>query len=258
MEENSDKNADAAADENAAGDAQDNAAGDVGDDAWKKDLPEQFQADTPQEALGKAIEGWKGARNAMREGVPEKSEDYGALALSDTVKNAYGEIPDEDPIWQKTRDHAREAGISKDALHKFLPALMEDMAASGLAPDALDPDAEIDALGGADKATTRRDTLNAWMDGMVSQDKFTEGEVREAQLIMATANGVALIEKMRAMTKETGIDTSGDGSSAGGMSEEKIREMRADPRYRTSSAAHDPDYRADVDAKAKAFFDKRA
>jgi hypothetical protein len=220
---------------------------------WAKDLPEQFRADTPEDALGKAVEAWKGARDKMREGVPATADEYGDLQLSDAAKAAYGEIPADDPVMKLARERALDAGISKAAFQAFLPSLMDGLVESGLAPDTLNPDTEIEALGGDEKASQRRETLNGWLEGLKGQKKLEDGQIREAQLIMATADGVKLIEALRGLASESTIDPA-PGSGAGKVTEESIKEMRQDSRYRTDSSQYDPAYRKEVDDLAAQFY----
>lgn len=226
-------------------------AGDI--PAWKKNLPEQFQDDTPEGALAKAIDGWKGARDKMRQGVPEKIEDYGEIALSDAAKAAFGEIKADDPVLAAAKTAALEAGMTKAAWEGFVPKMMDLMVEGGLAPDTLDPDAEIKALGGADRATERRTGLNTWLTGLQGQNRISEAAVKEAQLVMTTAAGVELLEFMRKSGQETGVDFDGEATSGGRIDEKKLTEMRKDPRYRTDSPKHDPAYRKEVDALSAEF-----
>ena len=71
------------------------------------------------------------------------------------------------------------------------------------------------------------------------------------KLALTTASGVRMVNWISKLKGETGPGAPNDALVSGEITDAKIREMRKDPRYKTYSPKHDPDYRARVDNLAK-------
>ena len=148
-----------------------------------------------------------------------------------------GEIADDDPMLVSFNEWAAEAGLSQEK-HTELMALY----VNGLMETQPDIQEEIKRMG--KDAPQRINDFTAW-----AKANFDEGEFVTLQGLATTAEGFAILEKMRGMLRETDVSAPDNVKSVDNTSKEALYELIKDPRYSES-----PAFRKDVEQKFKDYF----
>ena len=148
-----------------------------------------------------------------------------------------GEIADDDPMLVSFNEWAAEAGLSQEK-HTELMALY----VNGLMETQPDIQEEIKRMG--KDAPQRINDFTAW-----AKANFDESEFVTLQGLATTAEGFAILEKMRGMLRETDVSAPDNVKSVDNTSKEALYELIKDPRYSES-----PAFRKDVEQKFKDYF----
>lgn len=219
-------------------------------------LPEDMRGATPDETLGKLFPKFKefSDKEAARGAVPTRQEDYPIELDADTAKL----FPDlaNDPAMEIARKWALENKMPANEFKGTIGGLLTALAKGGVMGDAIDPDAEMTALGGGEKAEGRVTAAENFITRLETTDKAPASVINEAKLMMATASGVEMLEWIQARSGEQGIDPPGDGGRKGALTAADIKDMRKDERYRTDSDKYDPAFRKRTDDLAKTLIGK--
>lgn len=147
------------------------------------------------------------------------------------------EFAADDPLLVQFNEWAGEAGLSQDAHSKLLSVYVNNIMES--MPVVED---EINKIG--KDAAQRIEDLSGW-----GRHNLSEAAFETMQGLATTAEGFLLLEDMRSKMKDTQISAPDRAKPVNTMSEERLYEMVADPRYESS-----PSYRSEVEAKFKDYF----
>jgi hypothetical protein len=241
-----------------AGAAGAGAAGAAGDGApsWTKPdgLPENLAGKDAGETLDKVFGAYKGLRDklAAAPAAPKTAEDYGKLTFSDEFKKTHGDLEEADaPVMKLVRDHALAAGIPVDQFQKFATGLLEQAVKDGVIEPGIDPKAEIEKAGGEDKYRDRAGAIDTRLDGLKAQGKLNDGELAELKAARLTADGMAAVEKLLALSGEKGTETGG-GNAGGELADmSAVKAAMMDDRYDSTSPKFDKAYVEKVNAAGK-------
>lgn len=228
-------------------------------------LSSEVPAAEEQASEGKASEGWFLSEGVNGEGeAPEwfKSSKYKTVAdqaqayagLESKLGGFTGapdeytveldeelgyQIPADDPLLGEFNEWAKETGLSQEAHSKLLNMYVSNTINQ---METVDVQEEIKKLG--PDADRRIKDLTHW-----GQANLDDNEYAVLQSMATTADGFHLLEKLKAMTKESQVSAPDTVKPVDSMTENKLYELIADERYHTS-----PDFRAEVEAKFRDFF----
>lgn len=225
-------------------------------------LPEQFwdpKSGANLEKLAKSYSELRGAHNKLlndkggKVEVPEEAAGYlegfevqrtmGEGENASELKNVK-EFGNDDPALVAAAEAAKKAGLSKDQFGTFASSFLHLI--DGLVEAPLDVNAEIDALGGKEKAIPLIKTNKMFIETMARSGQFSEEEAAFAQQFAKTAVGLRVLNKLRVATGEKPIPSSGEVyGGSGAKSEAEIQAMMNDPRYKAATPQGDA-YRAEV------------
>lgn len=152
----------------------------------------------------------------------DRPEDPSKYELPDIGENA--PIDAESPLVEWWREQSHNMGLNNEGFQEGITKFIERVNALH------DPEAEKAKLG--ENADERINAVSAW----ASKNFTDEGEVRAINMLLSTADGIKLAEKLAGMAGELQGDNTGD-DTRDELTVEKLREMQNDPRY------HDPRHR---------------
>jgi len=161
-------------------------------------------------------------------------EDGYKIEMPEGVEGSFAE---DDPLLVQFNEWASEAGLSQEAHSQLLGVYVNNMVESQ--PNMAD---EIKKIG--KDAQQRLNDIGDW-----ARNNFNESEYGSIQQIATTADGFMVLEKMRSMMRETQVSAPDHAKPVSSISEEKLYEMVADPRYESS-----PSFRAEVESKFRDYF----
>ena len=147
-------------------------------------------------------------------------------------------VPDDDPMMNAFNETAQELGISQEGYTKLFQLYVNGV----MQADQSSRDQELQNIG--PDATQRITDMVKW--GKANLD---ENEFNTLQGLATTADGFSLLEKMRSMSRETQVTAPDQTSTVSVMTEQKLQELMADPRYYES-----PTYRSEVEQKFREFY----
>lgn len=171
-------------------------------------IPEKFWKDGEADLEGmakayteleKAHGKLKRDKSGLGDDVPENAAGYfpEGLELGDDVKNLTIEGPD-DPGLKAWGEVCHKYGIGKElgaSLARDMFGIMDQYA-----PEAIDPDVEMEKLGKNGKAVL--ESVFVWADGAHQAGKLSESDVGVMNQLAGTADGVKFLANMRAMSGE--------------------------------------------------------
>jgi hypothetical protein len=223
-------------------------------------LPEQFwdaEAGQPRvEALAKSYSEMRTAYNKAKNGeapdLPETPDAYldgfelpremGEGDDKTTLENVK-EFGTDDPAMVAAASAAKAAGLTKEQFAQFTSMFLHgiDGHLGSLAEgSAIDVEAELQKLGGKEKAAPLMVANKAFLDRLSKSGTLNEEEVAWTKQFAATATGVSVLNKLRQMTGEKAIPVNAATlSGSGAKSEGEIQQMMADPRYRQDGPVGD-------------------
>lgn len=155
---------------------------------------------------------------------PETSGDY---TLPEGTED-FAEDLANDPNVEWWAEFAWENGFSQDEFEEGLQRMI---------PQGPDLEAEAAKLG--DNSSARIEAVSLWAQKNVPE------EMSDAVMAMGeSAAGVELLEYF--MSMNDGVNLSGEGSTAAGLSQDELRSMMQDPRY-WDNTRRDPGFVKQVD-----------
>lgn len=193
-----------------------------------ENVPEKFwDAKTGQLRHEAMIKAYNDLETKLRNGgkidpddeVPEQAtvEAYfgESIELDESVDRLGLEM--DDPGLKVAADVFARHGIGK----KTAAAIVKDMfkGMNEFAPAPIDPEQELKALGPNGKAVI--DGTYAWLNKLDREGKLNDDDADVLIGMMATANGVKTLNKLRGMTGEMPIPTGHHVPASGGMSPEE-------------------------------------
>ncbi|MGB3626022.1 MAG: hypothetical protein WA989_09340 [Henriciella sp.] len=219
-------------------------------------IPEAYRGKDADETLGKMFGKLKEYETAAeaRGKAPERAEDY-PLKLSETAAKFFN--PETDPVIAAVRKIALKQGMGSNEFQSTFGPVMEGLVESGLIDEPLDLDKEVEKLGEdgpklysqAEGYIQRQETKLKDLAGNAKADM--EDVIGEMKLQLETASGIKYLNYVAGLKAEQGPGVPGDPLFSGEITRDKIRKMRQDPRFDTTSREHDPDYRKRVDELAR-------
>lgn len=171
--------------------------------------------------------------------VPEKADDY-AFTLSESAGKLVGDLTN-DPYMKALREHAKAEGWTQGRFNDLATAL-EVGAKAGLLTPAIDPAAEMKALG--ERGAERQKELETHLQALKARNEIDEAMFEEGAFLLQTAAGTKLLEYFKARRGD-GIDPPNEAQSSQDAAAKKAAwlERRNDPKYDS-----DHKYRREVDA----------
>ena len=174
-------------------------------------IPAKFWKDgkTDEEGMAKAYAELeksygklKRDKSGLGDDVPEDAADYfkDGLELGEDVKRLSLEGPD-DPGLKAWGDVCHKYGVGKELaanLARDMFGMMDEHA-----PEAIDPDVEMQSLGKNGKSTL--EAVFTWADGAHKSGKLSDDDVGVINSIAGTAKGIRFMSAMRAMAGEEAI-----------------------------------------------------
>ena len=165
--------------------------------------------------------------------VPDTADGYN-FKLSDETAKLVGDLSD-DPLMKSIRDHAKAQGWSQGQFNA-VSEILELAAKSGAMTAAIDPAAELKALG--ENGAARQKEMETYLQALKARNEIDEAMFEEGAFLMQTAAGIKLLEHLKGQAKAVGDmdpppDGGGDPKAA---AQAKAREMAADERYKTDPA----------------------
>jgi len=245
--------------EGAGGSDGDGGSGDGGAGGGQPDwlpdnLPDQFKADDPKGTIGKILTAYDGARKSLGErgAVPDEVSGYN-LDTTPEIERVLG--GKDDPAMPIFLEAAREAGITDKQLPAFTQKFVGDLIEAGLV-NSVDPLEEArkvlgDKASGSDEEILnagfqRYDEVAGVIDNMVGQKVFSEAEGEALKGLADTADGLLAFEKMRALTREHGLQTGEAGQHVGTMTRADLAKRNADPRNDPGNPKFDKAFAAET------------
>ena len=234
-----------------------------------KDIPEQFwdkeKGILKAEALGKSYADLRKEFNKLQKSKQNgKALDTAEAYLEDfqtptEYENEEGEkvnldrirdIPTDDPGLVAYSKAAKKWGLSKE---QFEGVMLDVLAGSndGL-PEPFNRQAELDALGGEDKALPVIQTNQRWLLHLHKTGILNEDQYKYSLDFGTTAIGVETLNKIRVNSGEKPIPV-GASVNLGAKTPDELAAMMDDPRYKAETPAGNA-YRAEVEAEYKKSF----
>lgn len=218
-------------------------------------IPEKFWDDKGKaiktEDLAKAYSELETAHGKLRREksiggeVPDNAEDYfkDGLELGEEVDRLSVEGPD-DPGLKAWGEICHKYDIGKELatnLAKDMFGLMNQYA-----PEAIDPEAEMEKLGKGAEAII--DGVFTWVEGAEASGKLSEADIQVVDQLQKTADGIAFLVKMRDMAGEERIPLVPATGQRGLSQEQWSEEMK--------EAVKSKDYKrqAELDEMSKEIF----
>lgn len=168
------------------------------------------------------------AVEAARAAVPETADGY-QFEVTEDLKRF---IPqgDADPAVKSVRDFAKAQGWQQGRFEDVMGSFKALTEAGVLAPP-LDFKAETARLG--DTGPQRQSELETYTDALLARGDITEGEAAQMKSLLPVADGVTLLEKIRAMSQntDTKIDPPAAAADPVKTAQDEAKALRRDERY---------------------------
>lgn len=235
---------------------------------WKAPdfVPENLRGKTADETFKKLTDAWKGYREkeSKRESLPADPSGYAYKPGEKVAPFVADELAD-DPVFQSVREAALEAEIAPSKFNGFLDKVFGAMVDLGVVDRPVDPQA---VLGGMvpeaakslphdeqmRQAGQRVLAITAGLQTYAVDQKLSEGEARELNLLVATDDGLRLLERLLPRAgagAPAGLTPGGATPTAQTVTKESVRQRQADPRNRPGDAAYDPAFQRETVAQYK-------
>lgn len=225
-------------------------------------LPDHLFGKSDKETIENLAKAYTGARAAIGEKgeVPEKPDGY-TFEASEKLK-PFVENFDKDPVYNKAREIAREAGMPTKMFQAFIPKLLEHFVDGGLVEGPVDPKAMLRTLApaGMEKASdAERETAGgkivtdniAWVDQMKATNAMPAAAADFLAAQAADAPGAhALINFMRGSAQEVRPALAG-GNASSGMTDADMKARINDPRNNPSAKEYDKAFALQTDELSK-------
>ena len=201
-------------------------------------LPEHMRADDPKELIAKLGKGYLDARRQISKGAqkaPKSAEEYtievpeGDDADAEEVEALKSlESEENKPILDNFKSIAHAHGLTQKQFQGVVADFMKQT--GGLAEQTgFDFDTEIERLGGKEKAMPLISGIDRWGRSLVNQNVLTQDEFKEFQVMAGTAEGLRVMNKLRALAGEKPLPTSSTPDAQ--KTKAEVYAMLDDPRY---------------------------
>ena len=175
--------------------------------------------------------------------VPKEIETEDGVKSLDRIRD----LPNDDPVVVSFSKAAKKYNLSKEQFTGIVADVLAG--ANDLLPEPFNREAEMEALGGEEKAipvirTNQKYLLHLHKNGVLNEDQY-----KYALDFGATAIGVETLNKLRVNAGEKPIPT-GASVNTGAKTQDECAAMMNDPRYNEEGPAGDA-YRAEVEAEFK-------
>ncbi len=187
-------------------------------------LPEKFEN---PEAFAKSyseLESKIGQREEdLRTSINQQIQDdfhknrpasVGEYKIPETINE---ELANDNPLFKWWADHAYEQGFNQEQFENGINQYAQFF-------DSMGPDLEAEKVKLGDNAEARIEAVSAW-----TNKTFTEGELSAVQQLGATAEGIAVLEKIMALQNASSFNS--EGTQPASISQEDLDNMMRDPRY---------------------------
>lgn len=173
--------------------------------------------------------------------VPKEIETEDGVKSLDRIRD----LPNDDPVVVSFSKAAKKYNLSKEQFAGIVTDVLAG--ANDLMPEPYNREAEIEALGGEEKAipvirTNQNYLLHLHKNGVLNEDQY-----KYALDFGATAIGVETLNKLRVNAGEKPIPT-GASVNTGAKTPDECAAMMSDPRYNEEGPGGDA-YRAEVEAE---------
>jgi len=210
-------------------------------------IPEKFwdakKGEIRSEALTKSYDDLRKELNKLKSGkgkekAPESAEEY--LEGFETPKEVEGEdgemiqldrvsdIPTDDPALVAFAEASKEEGLTTKQFNNIFMKVL--VAANGAMPEPYNREAEMDALGGEEKAIPFVKTNQNYLLHLHKNGVLNQGEYEYALAFGSTAVGVQTLNKLRINAGEKPIPV-GATATTGAKTPDEVAAMMDDPNY---------------------------
>ena len=175
--------------------------------------------------------------------VPKEYETEDGVKSLDRIRD----IGSDDPVIVSFSKAAHKFGLSKDQFNGIVGEVLSG--ANDMLPEPFNRDAEMEALGGEDKALPLIQTNQKWLLHKHKNGVLNEDQYKYALEFGTTAIGVETLNKLRVDSGEKPIPM-GASVNTGIKTPDEAAAMMSDPRYKEDSPAGNA-YRAEVEKEFK-------
>lgn len=236
--------------------------------AWKPEkdtdfdqrtLPKDLRDKDPQKVIANLAKVNKGFRDkqAQQEAPPEKSDGY-TFETPAALKEHFPDLAN-DQAFKALQEGLHEAGLGQTAFTKATTKILSKLAETGVIAKPVTLAEEAKKLGGEDKARERHRATSAFVQTAIANKVFDAGDGNAGrterlkgalEAMPSYAEGVEILELLMSGRQERGPGGGGAGSG-GGITAADIAERRKDPRYLSTSASYDINFRRETDNLAR-------
>ena len=233
---------------------------------WKAPdfVPENLRGKTADETFKKLTDAWKGYREkeSKRESLPADPSGYAYKPGEKVAPFVADELAD-DPVFQSVREAALEAEIAPSKFNGFLDKVFGAMVDLGVVDRPVDPQAVLGGMVPEAAKSLPQDeqmrqagqrvlAINGSLQTFATDQKLTEGETRELNLLVATDDGLRLLERLLPRAgagAPAGLTPGGATPTAQTVTKESVRQRTADPRNQPGSPTFDPAFQRETVAQ---------
>lgn len=184
---------------------------------WKKD-----ESEPDLEAIAKS---WTDLRKQISQGK------HKAPADGNYNYEAFGNIPEDDPVRGHVASWAKKYGVSQAELDDLVKPIVEMNAATAQTA-TMNVEQERKSLG--PNADARIKSIVQWGTGLVQKGVWSKDDFEEFKFMGGTAKGISALEKLRgAYEGRVPTESAPEGSAP---SKTELYQMVADPKYHTDKA----------------------
>jgi hypothetical protein len=245
---------------------QETAAAAAAEGDWKAPdfVPDNLRGKTADETFKKLTDAWKGYREkeSKRESLPADPSGYAYKPGEKVAPFVADELAD-DPVFQSVREAALEAEIAPSKFNGFLDKVFGAMVDLGVVDRPVDPQAVLGGMVPEAAKSLPQDeqmrqagqrvlAINGALQTFAVDQKLTEGETRELNLLVATDDGLRLLERLLPRAgagAPAGLTPGGAQPTAQTVTKDSVRQRQADPRNQPGNAAYDPAFQRETVAQ---------
>ena len=226
-------------------------------------LPEHLRGQSDRETLDKVFGAYSGFRDevAKRGAVPKTADEY-KLELSDEAKATFGD-PAADPRAKIFKGLAHKHGLTDKQAAGLFGEFHQELIGQNLVPK-FDPNAEIEKLAAGkvgltgeqkkQEAAQRWKAAVDWADGLLAQKVVSKEQATMLKgLAEVGADGIMLIERLKGLSRENGLQTGGTPTGAT-LTKADLDRRIADPRNQFHSGTFDKAFAEETDRLFQQFY----
>lgn len=208
---------------------------------------------TDRETIDKLFKVNKGFRDAQASAPkpPEKPDGY-TFNWGERITKDFGGVAADDVVLGRFKELAHEHGFTQKQM-EAIPKLMEFMAEKDLLDRPVDTKGLLKSLAPANfrgtpeeieaKGGERLRTAETWIKQLKPEGGFSDGMKNELRLLTATADGIAVVERLMNAGFTQSVTPGGGGQQSGGnLTLAQLNARLADPRNDAMDPKFDPAY----------------